>query len=186
MQRHLTAISDRPRQIWVFPWGTISGCDNGQNVWTHANGLWEQELSQNMRNGPDTERLVHVREKSACSLCGAATGGRLNLVPIMTRIKAQNRVWEKLSGPLLSLSQTFLQPLSVSFLSISRLNLLMFLSNSCAFFLSSPQALFPLNSCLSHSSRHELSPNAWNQPAGASERAREGEKRTLRLQMTAK
>ncbi len=66
------------------------------------------------------------------------------------------------------LSQTFLQPLSVSFLSISRLNLDVSLKLLCFFSLLSAG-----NSCLSHSSRHELSPNAWNQPAGASDRARE-------------
>lgn len=48
--------------------GQISGCDNGQNVWTHANGLWEQELSQNMRNGPDTERSF-MWERKAPVLC---------------------------------------------------------------------------------------------------------------------
>ncbi len=78
--------------------GQISGCDNGQNVWTHANGLWEQELSQTRGTVQ-----IHVREKSACSLCGAATGGRLNFVPIMTRIKAQNRVWENSRTPPLPL-----------------------------------------------------------------------------------
>ncbi len=136
--------------------GQISGCDNGQNVWTHANGLWEQELSQTRGTVQ-----IHVREKSACSLCGAATGGRLNFVPIMTRIKAQNRVWENSRTPPLPLPLSNFPSTAQRVLS---LYLSMFLSNSCAF------SLFPL-----------LQTNAWNQPAGASDSERERERKHMRL-----
>lgn len=92
-----------------------------------------------MRRGPDPEprSFMCVCERKTSVLCRAATGGRLNFVLIMTRIKPQKcgknfgtpsspscpRTF-KLSFRLFSSSS--LEPLSMSFLSISSLNLLMF------------------------------------------------------------
>jgi len=149
----------------------------------HANGLWEQEHSQDMRRGPRS-----VQRKTSV-LCRGATGGRLNFVLMMTRIKPQKCGKHfrtpssssscpstfKLSFRLFSSSS--LEPLSMSILSISTLNLLMF----C--FFSSPQRYCCSSPLSTHSSTppdtlkswKSLSPNAWNQPTGASDSERSWE-----------
>lgn len=140
------SVTDRGRSglgvFECFPEVQSGRNHNGQNVWTHANGLWEQEQSQDMRKGPEPTRYrtarscTFVRQKTACSLCRAATGGRLNFVPIMTHgLKRRTECGKNSLDPSsrsfkLSFRLFSLQPLSMQFLSIYRLNLLMFLSNS--------------------------------------------------------
>lgn len=166
-------------------------CYNGQNVWTHANGLWEQEQSQDMRRGPDPEprSFMCVCERKTSALCRAATGGRLNFVLIMTRIKPQKcgknfgtpsspscpRTFELPSGyfPLVPLNRSACH-FSLSLHSISWCFVF--------FLLSSALLLFPPLSTRSSTplSRHvkelKILQNGWNQPAGASDRTGEGEK----------
>lgn len=156
-------------------------------MWTHANGLWEQEQSQDMRRGPDPEprSFMCVCERKTSVLCRAATGGRLNFVLIMTRIKPQ-KCGKTLGPPPLPLARVLsnfpsgyfpLVPLnrsachfSLSLHSISWCFVLFLLSSALLLFL-------PFIYSLLNSSRHVKEPkilqNGWNQPAGASDRARE-------------